>query len=116
MSLVTSNIFGKISISDEAVAIAASQAASECYGVAELVSRRLSDSFTELLNRKAPGKGVKVHTIENLIYIDVYVTLILGVNVEAVKSSIESTVRYSVGTFTGMRVQRVGVNVVGIKV
>ncbi|MDR2634880.1 MAG: Asp23/Gls24 family envelope stress response protein [Clostridiales bacterium] len=116
MSLITSNIFGKISISDDAVAIVASQAAGECYGVAELVSRRLSDSFTELFNKKSFGKGVNVITIENIIYLEIYVTLIYGVNVEAVKKSVESAVRYGVETFTGMRVKKVDVNVVGIKV
>ncbi|MGI6228845.1 MAG: Asp23/Gls24 family envelope stress response protein [Christensenellales bacterium] len=116
MSLQTSNIYGKISISDNAVAAVASNAASECYGVDELVSRRLSDSLSEMFNRNTVGKGIKVTTIENLIFLDVYVTLKYGVNVEAVKKSLESAVRYSVETFTGMRVKRVNVNVVGIKV
>ena len=48
MSLTTSNKLGKISISDEAVAAVASQAASECYGVVEMVSRRFSDNIGSL--------------------------------------------------------------------
>lgn len=116
MSLLTSNIYGKISISDDAIAVVASVAAGECYGVSELVSRRLSDSLSELFNRVTIGKGIKVNTMENLIFLDVFVTLSFGVNVEAVKKSIESVVRYSVESFSGMRVRRVNVNVVGVKV
>lgn len=48
MSLTTTNKYGKISISDEAVAAVASQVASECYGVVEMVSRRFSDNFATL--------------------------------------------------------------------
>ena len=44
MPVTTSNIYGKISISDEAIAKVAAHAALECYGVVEMVSRKLSAS------------------------------------------------------------------------
>lgn len=116
MALNTSNIYGRITISDEAVAIIASMAASECYGVVELVSRRLSDNIAQLFNKQIYGKGVKVGTIDNMIYIDVFVVLKLGVNVEAVRESLASTVTYKVEHYTGMRVKYVNVNIVGVRV
>lgn len=116
MSLQTSNIYGKISISDDAIAVVASLAAGDCYGVSELVSRKLSDSLSEMFNRVTIGRGIRVNTIENLIFLDVYVTLKFGVNVEAVKKSIESAVKYSVETFSGMRVRNVNVSIVGVRV
>lgn len=116
MSLTTSNKYGKISITDEAVAMVCSQAASECYGIVELVSRRLTDNMSNLFNKKSYGKGISVATVDNKIYIEVFAVLKLGVNVEAVKDSIANTVSYACETFTGMRVKRVHVNVVGIRV
>ena len=60
MSVNTSNAYGKISISDLAIAKVASHTAMECYGIVELVSRRFTDSLAELLKRDAGGRGVKV--------------------------------------------------------
>ncbi len=116
MSLTTSNKFGKISISDEAVQAVASHAAAECYGVVDLVSRRFSDNFGQLFNKNQNGKGVLVQTVDNFIYIELFVVLKCGVNVDAVKKSLSDAVGFSVETFTGMRVKRVHVNVVGIRV
>lgn len=71
MSLTTSNKFGKISISDEAVSAVASQVASECYGVVEMVSRRFSDNIGNLWGKQKLGRGIKVATVDNLIYVEV---------------------------------------------
>ncbi len=116
MSLTTSNKLGKISISDEAVAAVASQAASECYGVVEMVSRRFSDNIGSLWGKHRLGRGVKVATEGNLIYAEVFVILKVGVNIETVKKSVADSVRFNLEVFTGMRVKHVNVNVVGIRV
>ena len=43
MSVNTSNVFGKISISDLAIAKVAKNAALECYGIVDTVTRRVTD-------------------------------------------------------------------------
>ena len=116
MAVKTSNIYGKINISDFAIAMVASNAATECYGVVELVSRRLTDSIIALFNKYSQAKGVKVETVNNKINIDIYAILRDGVSLSAVKDSIASTVKYRVETFTGMRVDNVNVNIVGVQV
>ncbi len=115
MALHTSNIYGNISIADDAVAMVVSKVARECYGIAELVSRRLSDSVLMIFNREPIAKGVKILTEDNRIYIDLYVLVVSGVNVEAVVQSLKSSVIYHVEMFTGMRVKAVNVHVVGMK-
>ncbi|NCA93094.1 Asp23/Gls24 family envelope stress response protein [bacterium] len=115
MALHTSNIYGNISIADDAVAMVVSKVARECYGIAELVSRRLSDSVLMIFNREPIAKGVKLLTEDNRIYIDLYVLVVSGVNVEAVVQSLKSSVAYHVEMFTGMRVKAVNVHVVGMK-
>lgn len=116
MSLTTSNKFGKISISDEAIQTIAARAALDCYGAADLVSRRFTDNLGQLFNKNSSGKGVIVQTVDSFIYIEIFAVLNTGVNVEAVKKSLSDAVKFSVETFTGMRVKRVHVNVVGIRV
>ncbi|MBR1625454.1 MAG: Asp23/Gls24 family envelope stress response protein [Clostridia bacterium] len=115
MALQTSNIYGNIIVSDEAVALVVKKVASECYGVAELVSRRLSDSVLALFNKEPVSKGIKLVTMDNRIYIDIYCLIADGVNVDAVVASLKSSVSYHVEHFTGMRVKAVDVHVVGMK-
>ena len=116
MAVNTANSYGKISISDEAIAIVAGRSALECYGVVDLVANKLSDNFAMLFKKHSYYKGVKVLTVDNKIYIDLYVVLKYGVSIIAVADSLKRTVKYSVEEFTGMIVDSVNVNVLGIKV
>lgn len=116
MAVKTINKYGKIIISDNAIAMIASRITSECYGVASLVSRRLTDSLIELFNKQALAKGVKIDTVKNKINIDIFALLKEGVNSDAVVDSIKSTVKYHVEYFTGMRVENINVFVVGVKI
>lgn len=115
MSVSTSNAYGKFSISDLAIAKVASQAAVESYGIVDTVSRRFTDSLAELLKKDAGGKGVKVTTSGNRIFIDVYVLIKYGVSIEAVAESLKGAIKYKVERFTGMIVDTVNVNVMGLK-
>ena len=116
MAVKTSNKYGRISISDEAIAIVAGSAALDCYGVINLVSKKLSDNFSELFKTKPLSSGVKVLTADNRIQIDLYVVLKYGVSLSAVCESLKSAVKYSVESFTGMIVDSVNVNVMGVRV
>ena len=115
MSVNTSNAYGKITISDLAIAKVASLAAMECYGIVETVSRRFTDSLSELFKREPQGRGVKVTTNGDRIYIDVYVIIKFGVSINAVAESLKESVKYRVEKFTGMIVDTVNVNVIGVK-
>lgn len=115
MSVNTNNAYGKISISDLAIAKVASHTALECYGIMEMVSRRFTDSLSELLKKDVGGRGIKVTTSGNRIYIDVYVIIKYGVSINAVAESLKEAVKYKVENFTGMIVDTVNVNVIGVK-
>lgn len=115
MSVNTSNAYGKISISDLAIAKVASHTAMEGYGIVEMVSRRFTDSLSELFKKDSGGRGVKVTTSGNRIYIDLYVVIKYGVSINAVAESLKESVKYRVEKFTGMIVDTVNVNVIGVK-
>jgi len=116
MSVYTTNAYGRITITDDAIAQVAGFAALECYGVVDLVSKRLSDNIAELFRRHPISRGVRVAANGDRIFVDLYVILKYGVSIEAVADSLKKTVRYGVESFTGMLVNSVNVNVVGIRV
>lgn len=114
MSVNTSNVYGKISISDVAISKVAKAAALECYGIVDTVSRKFTDSFSEL-RKKQTGKGIKVVTSGDRIFIDVYVIIKYGVSINAVAESLKEGVKYKVEKFAGMIVDTVNVNIIGVK-
>ena len=115
MSVTTNNAYGRISISDLAIAKVASHTAMESYGIVEMVSRRFTDSLSLLLHKESGGRGIKVTTSGNRIYVDVYVIIKYGVSIGAVAESLKEAIKYKVEGFTGMVVDTVNVNVIGVK-
>ena len=115
MSVNTSNVYGKISISDQAIAKVAKNAALECYGIVDTVSRKNTDYLTESLKKHPDGRGVKVVTSGDRIFIDVNVTIKYGVSINAVAYSLKESVKIKVERFTGMIVDTVNVNIIGVK-
>ena len=116
MAVKTVNSYGKISISDEAIEMVAGSAALECYGVVDLVAQRFSDSFAQMFKKQQLKKGVKVLTVDNKIYVDLFVIFKYGVSISAVADSLKKAVKYSLEKFTGMIVDSVNVNVCGVRV
>lgn len=116
MAVTTNNSYGKIFISDDAIAAVAASAALECYGVVDLVPKKFSDYTSDLFKKHALGAGVKVLTNANRIMIDLYVNLKYGVSISAVADSLKKAVKYRVEEFSGMIVDTVNVNVIGVRV
>ena len=115
MSVTTNNAYGKISISDHAIAKVASHTARESYGIVDVSSRRFANGVSAGLKKNGGGKGIKVTTSGNRIYVDVYVVIKYGVSIVAVADSLKEAIKYKVEAFTGMVVDTVNVNVVGVK-
>ena len=67
------------------------------------------------MKKDAGGRGVKVTTSGNRIYIDVYVIIKYGVSINAVAESLKEAIKYKVENFTGMIVDSINVNVIGLK-
>ena len=114
MSVSTNNAYGKISISDLAIAKVASNAAMEAYGIVEMVSRNFADQLS-LFSKKGARKGVKISSSNNRICVDVHVVMKYGVSIGAVAESLKEEIKYKVEGFTGMIVDTVNVYVSGIK-
>ena len=116
MSVNTVNAYGRITVTEEAISAVAGKSASECYGVVDLVSKKLSDNISDLFRKSKLSRGVRVFTNGDRVYIDLYVVMKYGVSIDAVATTLKKTVKYDVEKFTGMVVDTVNVNVIGIRV
>ncbi len=116
MTVDTNNYYGNISISDDAIKVVAGFAVLDCYGVVDLVSKTFKDSAKELFNKESYSRGIKIHNVDNRIFIDVFCIMKYGVSISAVSESLKKSVKYSVENFTGMIVDSVNVHVVGVRV
>lgn len=116
MSVTTSNAYGKISVTEEAIAQVTAIAASECYGIVDLVNKNIPESFMEIFRKAPVSKGVRVVAGGNKISLSLNVIMKYGVTIDAVAESLKKTVRYTVERFSGMTVKDIAINVVGVKV
>ena len=114
MALYTSNLYGKILVTDEAVRTVVGATALESYGVNGLYG------WTYNVEKGKPSKGdfkraVRVDTRDNRIFIELNVILKYGMSVDAVTVSLRGAIKYNVELFTGMPVEVININVLGIK-
>lgn len=116
MSVSTTNSYGKISVTDEAIALVVAHSALDCYGVVDLINRKLGDNIKEFFKMQSKTKGVKIMTIGDRIHVDLDIILKYGVSISAVAESVRRSVKYNVEQFTGMIVDAVNINVVGVRV
>ena len=116
MAVNTVNSYGKISVTDDSVALIVAHSALDVYGVVDLVTNKFTDSLREIFNKRYKPRGIKITTISDRIIIDLDIILKYGVSINAVAESVRRVVKYNVEQFTGMLVDSININVVGVKV
>ena len=116
MAVSTKNYYGDIEIFSDAIAAVAGFATLDSYGVVDLVTNMLSDSLRVLFRKKYKPRGIKISTVNDRIVIDLQIILKYGVSINAVADSVKKLVKYNVEQFTGMIVDSININVVGVKV
>lgn len=107
--------YGTVKIANEVVAIIAGLAATEIDGVAGM-SGGITGDITEMLGMKSLSKGVKVEVGEKETAIDIFVVIDYGSKISDVACSIQSNVKDTVETMTGLNVVEVNVNVQGVNI
>lgn len=115
MALRTHNSYGTISISEDVIATLAGHFAMECYGVVDKVPSNMTDTLTDLFRKSGKARGVRIVTVGDRIYVDLFVVLKFGLPISAVADSLKSGVKYGLEHFTGMIVANIDVHVVGVK-
>ena len=108
-------LLGRITISPQAIATIASQAALRSYGVVGMASRNLVDEITNTI-APDPRHGVEVRAEQDQIFIDLYVIVEYGTRISIVAASVANSVQYQVERAIGLPVAQVNVHVQALRI
>lgn len=103
------NALGTVEISQEYFANLVGKAASECFGVAGMISSPYQGLKSIISSKTTPDQGVRVRTDEGKLVIELHIAVTYGVNISAIVKSIVHKVRYTVEDSTGFQVGKVNV-------
>ena len=116
MAVKTNNIYGKIIISDKTIEDFVYHVAMDCYGLVRFYDyKNAVEAVVSFIKYGQDIKGVKVHTSGDRIVIDVAVIVKYGVSIKAVIEALKESLQYKVERFTGMIVDSINVNVMGVE-
>jgi uncharacterized alkaline shock family protein YloU len=105
---------GNVSFANDVLAIIAGLAATEVEGVAGM-SGGLAGGIAELLGRKNLAKGIKIAVNDKLIAVDINMIVTYGYKLHEVSRKVQANVIKAIETMTGLEVERVNINVLGIQ-
>ncbi len=115
MSVKTSNIYGKIIISDKTIERFISKVAMDSYGIVEFAPKNVIDVICGFFKFKSVVKGVRVRSNGDRVSINMSIIVKYGVSIKAVVEALKESIKYKVERFTGMIVDTINVNVMGVK-
>ncbi len=116
LSVKSQRPLGTINVASEAIAMVAGIAALECFGVVGMSSRSLQDGIAELLHgRENLTKGIEVRINGDKVILDLYVVVEYGTKINEVAHNVIENVRYAVEDNLGLTVDKVNVNVMGVR-
>jgi uncharacterized alkaline shock family protein YloU len=107
---------GNIYYSEEALANIVGISTMECYGVVGMALKDAKDGFWQLIKSDGLNKGVKIHSKENQLFIELYIIVEYGTKISIIANNIIQKIRYSVENYTGLKVAAITVNVQGVRV
>lgn len=107
---------GKVEISDSAVISVIREAVLSCYGVVDLRPRTTQSALKKRLRRNDPSRGIEIHTEEGRITIELSIVVEFGTPIFTVAQNVMQTVQFQVEQLLDMHVERVNVNVDGLRV
>ena len=104
---------GTVKIADEVVAVIAGLAATEVKGVASIAGGITNDTVARK-GIKALSKGVRVGVEDQLVTVDLTVSLEYGYSIPEVGTAVQEKVKSAIENMTGMKVTDVNVKVADI--
>lgn len=109
--------YGKITITNNAIATVVADAAMECYGVLGIVNRNsIRQKISVLLKRGHYLNGIKVVTGSEKLEITLNIAVAYGVKVTEVLREVQKKVKYVVEKTLGVNVSKVNVYALDLKV
>ncbi len=116
MSREVDTTYGRISITDDVIATIAGAAATECYGIVGMASRKIKDGIAELLGRENLSRGVEITDDGEKVDVRLYIIVGYGTRIREVAHNVSEQVKYVLQSTTGLAVPNVSIVVQGVKV
>ena len=107
---------GNVNISNEVIASIAGMAATQCYGLVGMSSRRFQDGIAGLLGKDNLSKGVEVVVENGTIKLRLFIVVEYGIRIVEVARTIMETVKFFVEDSTEMKVSQIDITVQGVRV
>jgi len=107
---------GNIYYTEEALANIVGISTMECYGVVGMALKDAKDGFWQLIKSDGLNRGVKIHSKENQLFIELYIIVEYGTKISIISNNIIKKIKYNVENYTGLNVAAITVNVQGVRV
>lgn len=117
MPIIKTNEYGKINVSNEAIAMLAGGVVTECYGVVGMASQQVfKDGLAELLKGENFSKGVIVRSTDQGYDLDLYIIVGFNVRISEVVFEVQKKAKYILEKTLQTEINSVNVFVQGVKV
>lgn len=117
MSIELNTKYGLIDISNDVIATISGGAATDCYGIVGMASKKqLKDGIAEILRRENFTKGVIVRQENDAVHIDMYIIVSYGTKISEIAHNVQSKVKYTLDKTVGLEVDSVNIFVQGVRV
>lgn len=107
---------GRVEIAETAIVSVIHEAVLSCYGVVGFGNRSTHNALRRRLRRNDPGKGIATETTDAGLNIDLSIVVEYGTPIFTVAQNVMQTVKFQVERLLDMTVDRVNVNVDGLRV
>lgn len=107
---------GNVEIADAAIISVIREAVLSGYGVVDLGPRAPKSAIRRRLRRNDPGRGIEIETTEGRLVIELSIVVEYGTPIFTVAQNVMQTVKFQVEHLLDMTVERVNVNVDGLRV
>ncbi len=107
---------GHIEISDHAIISVVHDSVLSCYGIVDMAPRSIRSAIGKRLGITSAERGIDVTAIDNTVTIDLSVVVEYGTPIFTVTTNVMQTVKFRAESLLGMSVDRVNVNVDGLRV
>lgn len=104
---------GAVQIADDVVAMIASLAATEVEGVGAMVGN-ITNELMSKVGMKKLTKGVKVEILEQVVSVDLAITMEYGYNIPQTCQAVQNKVKASIENMTGLEVSDVNIRIAGV--
>lgn len=114
-TMYENNEIGEVQIADHVVAIIAGIASTEVKGVAAM-SGNITNEIVAKLGMKNLSKGVRVVVDEDLVAIDLALTLEYGYSIPETSKLVQEKVKVAIENMTGLTVKEVNIKITGVNI